>query len=87
MLNTFLKIKRNLMVAVVLITSFSGRILGPVNNETEMELVSRLERIDYILASPELSINCTNARVCNGRENYYLPDHYPVIAEFDLLNK
>jgi len=67
--------------------SFPGRVLGPVNNESEKNLVSRLERIDYILASPDLSIKCTAARVCNGEENHYLSDHYPVMAEFDLEKK
>ena len=50
--------------------SFPGRVLGPVNNESDENLVSRLERIDYILASPDLSIKCTGARVCNGKENH-----------------
>ena len=67
--------------------SFPGRVLGPVNNESDENLVSRLERIDYILASPDLSIKCTGARVCNGKENHYLSDHYPVMAEFDLKKK
>jgi exodeoxyribonuclease-3 len=67
--------------------SFPGRILGPVNNETEEKLVSRLERIDYILASPELSVKCMSAKICNGQENYYLSDHYPVMADFDLKSK
>jgi exodeoxyribonuclease-3 len=67
--------------------SFPGRVLGPVNEESEEQLVSRLERIDYILASPQLSIKCTAAKVCNGEENHYLSDHYPVMAEFDLKQK
>jgi endonuclease/exonuclease/phosphatase family metal-dependent hydrolase len=67
--------------------SFPGRILGRVNHESDEQLVSRLERIDFILASPHLSVKCTGARVCNGPENYYLSDHYPVIAEFDLSGK
>jgi endonuclease/exonuclease/phosphatase family metal-dependent hydrolase len=67
--------------------SFPGRILGALNNESDEELVSRLERIDFILASPNLSVKCTGTRVCNGPENYYLSDHYPVIAEFDLSEK
>ncbi len=67
--------------------SFPGRVLGPVNNESDENLVSRLERIDYILASPDLSIKCTGARVFNGKENHYLSDHYPVMAEFDLKKK
>ena len=64
--------------------SFPGRILGPVNNESEEQLVARMGRIDYILASPHLSLRCTRAWVCNGPKNHYLSDHYPVIAEFDL---
>ena len=67
--------------------SFPGRVLGLVNSESDENLVARLERIDYILASPEMSIKCTYARVCNGKENYYLSDHYPVMAEFELINK
>ena len=62
--------------------SFPGRSLGKVNNETEEELVNRLERIDYILASPELGQNCVSAKVYNGEANWYLSDHYPVGTEF-----
>lgn len=64
--------------------SFPARSLGAVNNETEEELISRLERIDYILVSPDLAKECTNAKVCNGEENWYFSDHYPVVAEFNL---
>ncbi len=67
--------------------SFPGRVLWNVNEESEEQLVSRMERIDYVLASPQLSINCTGAKVCNGKENHYLSDHYPVMAEFDLKKK
>jgi len=62
--------------------SFPGRVLGDLYNESEEELVDRMERIDYIMVSPELADNCINAKVCNGEENYYLSDHYPVYAEF-----
>ncbi len=67
--------------------SFPGRVLGSVNKESEEQLVSRLERIDYILVSPELAVKCTGAKVCNGKENHYLSDHYPVMADFELKNK
>ena len=67
--------------------SFPGRLLGTVNEESEEQLASRMERIDYVLASPQLSIKCTGAKVCNGEENHYLSDHYPVMAEFDLKQK
>ncbi len=63
--------------------SFPGQVLGEVNNETKEELISRSQRIDYIMASPEMANGCISAKVCNGEENYYLSDHYPVVAEFD----
>lgn len=64
--------------------SFPGQVLGKVNNETEEELIARAQRIDFIMVSPELAQKCIDAKVCNGKENYYLSDHYPVVAEFDL---
>jgi endonuclease/exonuclease/phosphatase family metal-dependent hydrolase len=62
--------------------SFPGQVLGEINHETKEALISRNERIDYVLVSPELSTKCTAAKVCNGEENYFLSDHYPVIATF-----
>ena len=53
-----------------------------MNDEPKEELISRMERIDYIMVSPALSIKCIDAKVCNGEDNYFLSDHYPVIAEF-----
>jgi len=63
--------------------SFPGQVLGEVNDESKESLISRMQRIDYIMVSPALSLQCTDANVCNGKENYYLSDHYPVIAEFN----
>ncbi len=65
--------------------SFPGRVLGPINHETTEQLVSRLERIDYILVSPDLAKKCIGAKVCNGEENWFLSDHYPVVAEFKIF--
>ena len=65
--------------------SFPGRVLGPINHETVEQLVSRLERIDYILVSPDLAKKCISAKVCNGEENWFLSDHYPVVAEFKIF--
>jgi exodeoxyribonuclease-3 len=62
--------------------SFPTLILGPVNHETDDQLRSRLERIDYILVSEELEPECISAKVCNGPDNDYLSDHYPVMAVF-----
>ncbi|WP_167618920.1 endonuclease/exonuclease/phosphatase family protein [Maribellus sediminis] len=64
--------------------SFPSMVLAPLNNETHEQLLSRLERIDYILVSPELESKCVNAKVCNGEENWFLSDHYPVIADFNM---
>lgn len=64
--------------------SFPGRALGKINNEDEHQLVERLERIDYILLSPQLAKNCLSARIANQKNNWYLSDHYPVITEIDL---
>lgn len=40
------------------------------------------KRIDYIMVSPVLGKSCTNAKVLNGEETFYLSDHYPVMAVF-----
>lgn len=64
--------------------SFPGRILGPINHESDHDLINRLERVDYILASPEMSKKCKSSNVCNGKPNWYLSDHYPVMAIFDM---
>ncbi len=42
------------------------------------------KRIDYILTSPFLSGKCIVAKVLNQTETFYLSDHYPVLAEFEL---
>ena len=67
--------------------SFPGRVLGEVNNETDEELVKRLERIDFILVSEELGKNAVNGEIYNGEANWYLSDHYPVGVEFWLLDR
>jgi len=45
---------------------------------------SNSTRIDYILTSPFLAEKCSHAKVLNQKETYYLSDHYPVVAEFEL---
>lgn len=64
--------------------SFPAQSLGKVNNETHEQLINRFERIDFIMASPDLGKNCVNAKVYNGEATFYLSDHYPVMAEFEL---
>jgi endonuclease/exonuclease/phosphatase family metal-dependent hydrolase len=62
--------------------SFPAMALGRVNEETTIQLESRMERIDYIMVSEPLLPACVDARVLNGKENWYLSDHYPVLADF-----
>jgi endonuclease/exonuclease/phosphatase family metal-dependent hydrolase len=62
--------------------SFPGRVLGKINNESDQELLDRLERIDYILSSPGLAKKCVAGRVYNNVSNWYLSDHYPVMVKF-----
>jgi endonuclease/exonuclease/phosphatase family metal-dependent hydrolase len=64
--------------------SFPARSLMPLNSESEVEIMARMERIDYILVSEELAPACISAKIFNGEENWYLSDHYPVFAEFLL---
>ena len=49
---------------------------------TAEEMDKTKHRIDFILVSPELAQKCNGAWIFNGEENYYLSDHYPVMAEF-----
>ncbi|NBC65072.1 MAG: hypothetical protein GVY07_05330 [Bacteroidetes bacterium] len=62
--------------------TFPGRVLGPVNSESAEQLISRLERIDYVLVSPELLKRSVDSKVHNGEENWFLSDHYPVEVTF-----
>jgi len=64
--------------------SFPGQVLASVNNESEKELIDRMQRIDFIMVSPKLSTKCVNAKVCNQKENHTLSDHYSVVAEFEF---
>lgn len=52
--------------------------------EPELGRYGSPNRVDYIMASPKLATKCTYARTLNGAQNYYLSDHYPVMAIFDL---
>ncbi|MCL6293848.1 endonuclease/exonuclease/phosphatase family protein [Jejuia spongiicola] len=61
--------------------SFPGRPLGKINSESVEELINRLERIDYIFVSPQLSKKLVSAQVYNKQPNWYLSDHYPVGIE------
>lgn len=65
--------------------SFPTRVFeSKKDQQTKVQSRDFLERIDYIFVSPDLAKNCVNAKVCNGKENWFLSDHYPVVAEFTL---
>jgi len=64
--------------------SFPAMALSDLNEESQKHLWARLERIDYILLSEDLMRKCQSARVLNGKENWFLSDHYPVMADFIL---
>ena len=51
--------------------------------QTAETVVEYQERIDYILASPELATRCTGATIVNTGETDGLSDHYPVVAQFE----
>lgn len=64
--------------------SFPAMALSDLNKESQKQLWERLERIDYILLTEDLAEKCTSARVLNGKENWFLSDHYPVMADFKI---
>lgn len=64
--------------------SFPTRALGDINQETARQLDSRKERLDFIMASSDLFRKCLSAQVLNGEATWFLSDHYPVIATFNL---
>jgi len=54
-------------------------------NQTSRSIVQNRVRIDYILASPALAKTCKKVKVFNQEETHLLSDHYPVMAEFTLI--
>lgn len=63
--------------------SFPSRVFAK-NEEEQKKLVERGIRIDYILSSYNLVDNWINSQIFNGPEAYFLSDHYPVEAIFNL---
>jgi exodeoxyribonuclease III len=66
--------------------SFPTRALGEINKETADQLDSRKEHIDFIMVSSELYRQSVSAKVLNGRDTWFLSDHYPATATFVLPN-
>lgn len=63
--------------------SFPSLILNQDSKKSEKEFADELERIDYILVSPNLAEKCVMSKVFNGTGNGKLSDHYPVMAVFE----
>ncbi|GAB3650769.1 hypothetical protein GCM10028791_18440 [Echinicola sediminis] len=62
--------------------SFPGMILSRESGESKAQMMGRLVRLDYIMVSESLYPTCRTAKVHNGKDNWYLSDHYPVSASF-----
>lgn len=55
-------------------------------NQTDQTVVQYRVRIDHILVSPDIALDCTFAKVFNQQETQLLSDHFPVMAEFKIKN-
>jgi len=42
------------------------------------------ERIDYILTSSKMNLQCRGVKIYNGEENDFISDHYPVEAIYEI---
>lgn len=56
-------------------------------NQTSQTIIQNRERIDYILASPSLAKLCRKVEVFNQHATHTLSDHYPIMAEFTIIQK
>lgn len=54
-------------------------------NQTAQTVIQYRVRIDYILASPPLALACKKVQVFNQEETHLLSDHFPMVAEFEIL--
>jgi endonuclease/exonuclease/phosphatase family metal-dependent hydrolase len=54
--------------------------IGPGRSDMELERDKR--RIDFIMVSRKLALQCVNADVFNGEDTDTLSDHYPIMGEF-----
>lgn len=74
-------------VTQIYTSGLEARLTSPTrifNRQIKNDKNPNAKRIDYILVSPYLQTTSINARVLNGKETFYLSDHYPVMAEFGL---
>ena len=59
-------------------------LIGKYNN-TSQTIVQNRVRIDFILSSPALAKYCSSAEIFNQKNTHMLSDHYPIMAEFNIL--
>ena len=64
--------------------SFPSPALIKGYGRTANEIIAYRERIDYILASENLSKSCTEAIIFNDESTELLSDHFPVSTTFNL---
>ena len=67
--------------------TFPAPVLIGKFNQTSQTVVQNRVRIDYILASPALARTCKKVEVFNQEKTHQLSDHYPMMAEFDIIQK
>ena len=67
--------------------TFPAPVLIGKFNQTSQTVVQNRVRIDYILASPALAKTCKKVEVFNQEETHMLSDHFPMMAEFEIVQK
>lgn len=55
--------------------------------QTKESIVNNRVRIDYILVSRNLGINCSDVEVFNGEDTTLLSDHFPLMAVFQYVDE
>ena len=65
--------------------SFPGLVLSPLQKVTIKSLRNRLERIDFIMASPALARELKSGGVVRNEKTDWLSDHYPVVINLTNL--
>lgn len=64
--------------------TFPTPILIGKFNQTSRTIIENRERIDYILASPSLALQCEKVEIFNQEGTHLLSDHYPMMAAFKI---
>lgn len=62
--------------------TYPASILIGSYRKNPQHVVDTRERLDYIMASPDLARICVDAHIDNGQETDLLSDHYPIVADF-----